>query len=176
MPQYKTDEELMAELQRDRVEAFDLLYGRHAARIKGWGLKKGLSHELAEELVQAVFSKVFRRRELYQARFRFLQWLYVIARSEWIDLRRREGRQEHENDQKMSHNFADQRSDQEELVSRNQGIDQRLSGVTDQERQILEMRFLEEKSFREIAQIIGASEVSLRQRLRRLLLRLKGET
>lgn len=175
MSQIKTDEELMMALQKDQLEAFDLLYIRHSGRVKAWGIKKGLSAELSDELVQVAFAKVFRRRELYQERFRFLQWLFVIAKSEWIDLRRREGRQDHQNLEKMSHFIADERNGQEELVSRDQDIQGQLKDVTGEERRLLEMRFLEEKSFREMAQILGASEVGLRQKISRLLKRLRGD-
>lgn len=187
MSQIKTDEQLMLELQADRTESFEVLYTRHSGRILLWGKKKGLSAELAEELVQGVFSKLFRARGLYDPKHEFLKWLYVISHSQFLDLVRRESR--HKADVVMSQTDGDQRNEIEASVSLSGPESQTearaeaqqesariLEGVSPEEKELLRLRFVEQKSFREIAEVLGRSEVSLRQRVGRLLRRLRGES
>jgi RNA polymerase sigma-70 factor (ECF subfamily) len=165
----KSDEELMLDLKSDKLEAFDLLYAEHAGRILAWAKKKGLQQELAEELVQVVFDKLFRRRSLYDPQYRFLQWLYVIASTQLIDLRRRESRHQHVDLEDVSHFLESDRS-------RNETRELEVSGVSEQEKKLLELRYVEDKSFSEISALVGRSEASLRQQISRLLRRLKGES
>jgi DNA-directed RNA polymerase specialized sigma24 family protein len=60
--------------------------------------------------------------------------------------------------------------------SRNETRELEVSGVSEQEKKLLELRYVEDKSFSEISALVGRSEASLRQQISRLLRRLKGES
>jgi RNA polymerase sigma-70 factor (ECF subfamily) len=98
-----------------------------------------------------------------------LQWLYVIASTQLIDLRRRESRHQHVDLEDVSHFLESDRS-------RNETRELEVSGVSEQEKKLLELRYVEDKSFSEISALVGRSEASLRQQISRLLRRLKGES
>ncbi len=82
----KTDEELMR-LVRDKSdqEAFAILFNKFKGPIVGFVYGMVKNRNLAEDLTQEVFMKVFRFRESYAGDGKFTTWLWSIARNTTID-------------------------------------------------------------------------------------------
>ncbi|MFN2469527.1 MAG: RNA polymerase sigma factor [Gaiellaceae bacterium] len=85
------DETLVRELQTDEGhEAARALYRAHGGELYGFAVKRLGDWGLAEELVQDVFTRVWRRAHDFDPRrSSFRTWLYGIARNAVIDLERR---------------------------------------------------------------------------------------
>ena len=81
----KTDEELMVAYQLGEVEAFEVLYSRHAPRVLGFLRKKVKSEAFARDIFQATFFKLHKCRARYDAAYPFVPWLFTICRSELLD-------------------------------------------------------------------------------------------
>jgi RNA polymerase sigma-70 factor (ECF subfamily) len=81
-----TDEEL---IQRHQIEtersqpptSFGLLFERHQRHVVAWACRMSGNYDLALELAQEVFVKVFRRLDAFRAESRFTTWLYTITRN-----------------------------------------------------------------------------------------------
>ena len=81
-----TDNELMILAQKGNSGAFDLLFEKYRTRIFSF-LCRMLAPDIlaAEELLQEVFVKAFRGRDLYEPRAQFSTWLYTIARNHFLN-------------------------------------------------------------------------------------------
>jgi RNA polymerase sigma-70 factor (ECF subfamily) len=87
------DEELVAQLSRQDVKAFEALYDRYGNIVYSVSLRILGDVQAAEDVVQEVFLRVWRKPDHYDtARGRFLTWLLSVARNRAIDEHRSRGR------------------------------------------------------------------------------------
>jgi RNA polymerase sigma-70 factor (ECF subfamily) len=86
-----TDAQLLARLPTDATgESLRALYRTYAGELFGFALNALGDRGAAEEVVQEVFTRLWRHAERYDpARGSVRTWLYQIARHAIIDLRRR---------------------------------------------------------------------------------------
>jgi RNA polymerase sigma-70 factor (ECF subfamily) len=88
-----SDERLVAELARRDVRALEALYDRYGDIVYSVSLRVVGDVQLAEDIAQDVFFRLWSRPELFDAgRGRFMTWLLSIARNRAIDERRSRGR------------------------------------------------------------------------------------
>ena len=77
----RTDAELMAMISAGESEALELLYKRYAANVYQTVLRIVQDRALAEDLVQEVFWRVWRRSSRFAAwRGQVAPWLRAVAR------------------------------------------------------------------------------------------------
>jgi RNA polymerase sigma-70 factor, ECF subfamily len=89
-PGDRSDEELMALLQRRDLGAFETLYDRHYRVTLALAYRVVGDFEAAEDVVQETFLAAWRQSETYHhARGRVRSWLLSIARHRAIDRLRR---------------------------------------------------------------------------------------
>ena len=166
----KTPEELMSLYQtsapHEAYAAFEELYRRFADRVFSYLLSKLKNNADAEDLVQKVFLKVHESKHLFSDKYTFEQWLFVIARSSFLDHVRSQKRRDLRHE-KLAAEPAE--SPKEEISL---GFMDRLE---DNEKNLLTLKFIDELSYQEIALQLNKSEVSLRKTVSRLLNRLKKE-
>lgn len=88
-----TDEALMlAVATQDRV-AFETIYDRYADLVYSTSLRILADSQLAEDVTQDVFVRLWNRPETFVAeRGRFLSWLMSVSRNRAVDLLRARGR------------------------------------------------------------------------------------
>src|SRR5690242_1000244 len=86
----RTDNELMTMISAGESEAFEMLYSRYAANIYQTVLRVVEDRALAEDLVQEVFWRVWRRSSRFAAeRGQVASWLRALARNVGVDELRR---------------------------------------------------------------------------------------
>lgn len=85
-----TDEEtqLMARVAAGEMAAFTPLVERVFPRLVGYFRRLGADRALAEDCAQDVLLKIYRIRETYRPRARFITFLFHVARNHWIDVYR----------------------------------------------------------------------------------------
>ncbi len=165
-----TAEELMLIYQtrspHQAYNAFNELYSRYAQRVYNFLNKKVKNSADSEDLLQKVFIKIHECKHLYKNKYKFEQWLFVIARTQALDHFRSHKR------------YQDRLSkyEPEDVVSTE--VDMTLlSSLNSDQQELLEMKFIDELSYQEISKIVNKSEVSLRKSLSRMVGRLnKGES
>lgn len=85
-----TDEVLMAQVKEGKDAAFQELVGRYKNRIVGFVYRTVNNRELAEDIAQEAFLRVFTKSHTFRDGARFSPWLYRIATNLAInELRRR---------------------------------------------------------------------------------------
>jgi RNA polymerase sigma-70 factor (ECF subfamily) len=158
-----SDESLMLTYQRGSREAFDELFARYRQPLYGYFRRRLASPARAEELTQETFLAVIRATERYQPRALVRTYLYGIAIKLLGAERRRLARME------TAADTATAPRTEESLWVR-QALD-RLDPV---EREILMLREYEQLSYAEIAELLRLPLNTVRTRLFRSRIALKG--
>jgi len=87
------DERLVTALESRDQKALETLYARYGDYVYSVCLRMVGDVQLAEDLTQEVFLRLWRRPDLYDVgRGRFITWLLSVARNRGIDERRSRGR------------------------------------------------------------------------------------
>ncbi len=183
--QNKTDQELVALAQKGNTEAFAEVYRRHGEAIYRY-LYAHVSHEQdAEDLTADVFLNLWRGLSQYQANKNvpFYVFLYRIARNRLVDHYRKQKSRDSE--------VAFLEGDEENSIAKEPSLPFGNIDLTDLHRYLLKLppdyrtvlvlRFLNDLSHEETAQVMGKSNGAVRilqyralAALRRLMER--GET
>lgn len=164
-----TDEELMILYQNGHSEAFEVLYQRYAARVYGFFRSKLEDTGLVEDAHQAAFMKLHQARDQYDPSFPFCPWLFTVCRNALFDLlrsRQRLNRREALDPEALENVPA---PEAEEAGSSLQELEMLPTG----QREVLEMRYLEDLSFDEMAHRLETTPINVRQKVSRAIRNLK---
>lgn len=162
----KTDEELMAQYQDGSEEAFKLLYKRHSGKIYGYLKSRVRSKEEVADLFQEVFVKIHRSKHLYNRSLPVLPWFFSITQSVMMDGKRKtSGKSE-----VFNFNF-DQLETAEAATAHSMPA---LSNLPENQKAAIEMRYVDEKTFEEIAESLKTSPANVRQLISRGIKNLKN--
>lgn len=86
-----TEDELIASLKRNEKKAFEYLYEHYSGALYGVIMKVLQNEELAADVMQEVFVKIWRKINDYDpARGRLFTWMMNIARNSSIDQLRKD--------------------------------------------------------------------------------------
>ena len=166
-----SDENLLLQLAEGEVKALDILYLRHSARVLTYSLKRGLSKEQAEDVLQIVFMQLHRKKHLYDPQHAALAWLFVITRSELKDYRNRELKDFSEWSDSLS-----QTTGSAPIIEVQDEAQALLKELRPREQEIMKLRYLDELEYEEIAAVLKESESNIRQIVSRSLRLLRGLT
>ena len=156
---------LVARAQSGEREAFTLLWDNITPKLFGYLVNVLREKNLAEDILQETWLKAISSLSRFRARgVRFSAWLFAIAKNEcrqhW-----RNGVKEVPTDDIDSL----QKNVHESDSGNNLMIETAFAGLSEDEREILRLRFLCELSFKEIASVIGVSIIAARVRVHRAL-------
>ncbi len=143
-------------------DAFNELYNRYSQRVFSFLIKKLRNQGDSEDILQKVFIKIHESKHLYSPKYKFEQWLFVIARSAVLDHFRAESRYKKRLEGLVVHDLTLVETELESLPHLEQD-----------QLELLEMKFIDELSYQEISKVVNKSEVSLRKTVSRLIGRLK---
>ena len=175
----KSDPELMALVQAGDQQAFEALYDRYAGAVMGFVFKIIQNEELAAELVQETFIRIWDRCEKYSAdKGKFSSWMFGISRNLAIDKYRRlrirpEAATSESEVRKMESAPSDQRV--EESVAgqiRREKVRRVLQELPEEQREIIELSFYRGQSRREIAKNTGLALGTVNSRARLAMIKL----
>jgi RNA polymerase sigma factor (sigma-70 family) len=159
------------------ADAISRLYEAHAPAMLGFFMRRTYEPEAAVDLVAETFAAAFEDR----ARFRgigeqeLLAWLYAIARHRAADFRRR-GLVERRALARLGFQrrpLTDQEYERVEQLAGLESIRRQLTiglqGLGAPQREVLQLRILEERPYSEVARALGVSEQTARARVSRAL-------
>jgi RNA polymerase sigma factor (sigma-70 family) len=170
-----SDENLMRLYQQGDSAAFEALYKRHSAQVYGYLKTRLESRVEADEIFQAVFLKFHRLRLKYDPSYPVLQWLFVISKSVLIDHFRKKQRQiQIEVDvplESISGGLSQKQGSS--ALKELQAEELALASLSDEQRQVIQWRVLDDLSYEQIAERMNRSEVSIRQTFSRSIRKLR---
>lgn len=151
-----------------RIELFEYIWAAYGRRISFYiGNIIPVSHPAFEDVFQEIMLKIYRNLPRFNPLRSFKAWIYVIARNHCLDF-------VNNREEKI---FAGKArpggdppgdDDPERMVMAGEAmdrIDACLSALDALDRQIAFLRFFEDLSYREIAQITGMNPGTLRARI-----------
>jgi RNA polymerase sigma-70 factor (ECF subfamily) len=182
------DEALMVRFQRGDRAAFRVLVSRHQKPLFNFALRHLRSPALAEDVVQDSFVRVVQSANEFKHEARFSTWLYTIARNLCIDQLRKSALRRHPSlDEQRSSSegegptLGEQMPDSKASVERNATSTELRSKITDaveelpdEQREVFLMREVAHLPFKEIAEITGVPENTVKSRMRYALERLQA--
>jgi len=155
----KTDEELVA-LTFKSQDYYAFLVSRYEAKIMRYILRiSSFSKEDAEDILQEIFIKVYKNLNDFDQRLKFSSWIYRIAHNEVIShYRKMKSRPKlvtTEADEWLK-TIAGNDNLEKDLDRKftSQGIRNILSKMDLKYKEVLALRYLEEKDYREISDIL----------------------
>ena len=182
-----TDEMLMVRYQRGERAAFAELVRRHSRPIYNFVLRQLRVPSVAEDVTQDVFTRLVQNAAEFKHEARFLTWLYTIARNLCIDHLRKASHRRHasldqpaqaDGERSLGEAIADaspQASAERNALSSEvrSSIVRAVDSLPDDQREVFLLREVANLPFRDIAEITGAPENTVKSRMRYALDRLK---
>lgn len=187
-PAPQSDEELLEEYKQGRPAAFRVLVERHHRPVYRFCLRALGNPQAAEDAAQEVFLRVVKHAPTWERKAKFTTWLYTIARNYCIDEARKGRFRKTE-----SLNEPQKKGDGEEGAERidnvaaddvgsdrvadgarmRKVIDQTLAELPPEQREVFCLREYSGLAFKEIADLVGAGENTVKSRMRYALVALK---
>ena len=172
-PYSNLNDEALFELYRQgELGAFDLYYERTSPKIWGYIRKHTNSNALAEDIYQEAWAKVHRSREQYDSKYPINPWVFTIVRSVLYDafrsLKRKDSNEILLEPESMNH-AVEQASVHTDIRQPTQDLEHLLGQLAPGQKELLELRYLKEWSFEEIAKSLVLNEVNIRQKISRIL-------
>ncbi len=178
-----TDEMLVDMYIKGNDSAFDVLMKRYESKVYSYIYYSVKNQELAEDLFQDVFTKIIIRLRSgkYKETGKFYAWVMRVAHNLIIDTYRKdiddkiisndETEQDLFNDPSLAVNEnREQEMIKEQMIS---DIQELIARLPESQRQVLLMRYYEDMSFKEIAQLTNCSINTALGRMRYALINLK---
>ena len=188
-PEPRSDEALMLSFRDGDARAFEELVARHRRGLFNFLLRSVQNRSRAEELLQEVFLRVVRSKDRYERTAKLTTWLYTIARNLCVDESRRAKfrrttsldapRRGLDGDgPAMIENVAadevatDDRAAAPQIRAR---IARAIDLLPEDQREVFLMRQVNGLSFKEIGDIVGAPENTVKSRMRYALEKLRQD-
>ncbi len=178
----KTDEQLVKAYAQGNNEAFDVLLKRHQQRVFNYILRIIKNEDAANDIFQETFVKaiVTLRQGRYTESGKFPAWISRIAHNLIIDYFRQEKSENLQSSDLEDVDVLNRKELCEEtiediLVSRqiNEDVKYLISELPSLQREVLTMRYYQNLSFKEIAEITNVSINTALGRMRYAILNLR---
>ena len=170
-----SDEELFRQWQHGKVDAFETLVQRYQRPLLSHLYSLVGSAQTAEDLVQETFVRLVREAPSYRYPRPFFPWLYTIARN--LALKELASAYHRHVELGMALPEAPTReSDPEEAVERweqQHDLQRALAYLSFEQREVLSLRFNQELSVKEAAELLGIPPGTVKSRTFQALQRLR---
>ncbi len=182
------DIDLLRQYVAGDPEAFIALFHRYRKPVYNFIVRTVQDRNTAEDLLQDVFMRVIQRAEDFRGESKFTTWLYTIARNLCIDQLRKTNlrRNVSLNGASRSIENGEKREVTVQVVDRKPGVDRHTNSkrlqevianaverLPEEQREVFLMRQVQNMPFREIANVVGVSENTIKSRMRYALERLR---
>lgn len=185
----RSDEALMLSFRDGNARAFEELVARHRRGLFNFLLRSVQNRSRAEELLQEVFLRVVRSKDRYERTAKLTTWLYTIARNLCVDESRRakfrrtvsldapRRGQEEDSPAMVETVPADQVATDDAAAAPQirARLAKAIAQLPDDQREVFLMRQMSGLSFKEIGDIVGAPENTVKSRMRYALEKLRQE-
>lgn len=170
--QEQTISDLVYSAKQEDQHAFRQLLDLHWNELYGFMIKRTENENDAEDLCLQAFSKAFDKIETYNNEFTFSTWLTSIAKNLHVDLIRKEKSRLHQSTDvdEVGRDVIDETLGPEDQLIRSQNLYKLLQQVRSLKpiyRDVIQLRFFQELSHKEMATQLGLSLSNVKVRLLR---------
>ncbi|NPV57005.1 MAG: sigma-70 family RNA polymerase sigma factor [Anaerolineae bacterium] len=169
-----SDETGIVQAARQDPKAFGALYLRYVEQVYRYLYSKLDNVHEAEDLTAQTFLAAFESFEILRNDDHFAAWLFTIARNKAMDHFRKNKQRE------TLHEPADIPAEDDPLSSviRSEqalALSKSIRNLTEEEQEMLRLRFLAEMSYVQIGRILHRNEGAIKKAIYRLLARLQSQ-
>ena len=164
-----SDEKLMHLFQQGQTTAFEVIYKRYSKSILNYFYRMfNGDTEHAQDFLQELFFKIVDKKRTYNPNQRFSSWMYSIAanmcKNEYRRIHNKKAAYEKLPDQldNVAHDLAENKLHDKMVADT---IWNELADINDLQKSVFILRFQNGYSLKEIAQIMGCSEGTVKSRL-----------
>ena len=149
-------------------QAFEYLFTRYRDALTRLFEQRLGDRDIASDLLQETFIKVYLNIDRYDIGYTFGQWVYTIARNTLIDFTRKT-RSDLPIDERFSSPAATAPTPEESIINSQQRtqIEHYLEQLPEQYNTLFKLRFLDEYSYEEIAEKLGRPLNTIKTQIRR---------
>lgn len=179
-----SDEKLMEIYQQGNDGAFEILYGRHSARVYGFLKTRFQDKGAVDDAFQLTFLKLHQARAQFDPAFPFAPWLFSICRSALAQqLRKTKRNREDSSPESELELLAVAAAGEAQCITAGASSEATLPPARDRlaldrlsedQRMAVELRYFEELPFDEIARRLEKSEGNIRQLVSRGVRKLRA--
>lgn len=188
MTQGHSDGELLRRFNEGDADAFATLVHRYERPLYNFILRSVRRRERADELLQDVFLKVVQRSQDFKGNSKFSTWLYTIARNLCIDHSRKMVFRRHQSLDAPGHSetsaagptlldrtAADGPEPDRAALTTDlrRRISEAVEELPEEQKDVFLMRQIQGLAFKDIADIVGVPENTVKSRMRYALERLQ---
>lgn len=170
------DNDLLRRYVAERSEpAFAELVRRHVNLVYATALREtGGDRHLAEDVVQAVFLELARKAGALRSHPTLAGWLYQCVRWVSANARRAETRRQRREEEAQAMQASDRTDPVESTWEQIRPlIDDAMHDLSEPDRLAVVLRYFQDRSLREVGEVLGLSENSARMRVERALEKLR---
>ena len=171
-----TDEEkLVLDAKAMDPQAWSHIFDRHYRSVYAYAYRRVGNPSSAEDLAASVFVRALEGIDRYRYRgIPFAAWLMSIARNLVVDHFRRTGRspEQHLDFELVSKEPSPQQMAEQSLLK--DQLNEALGHLTEEQRQVVVLRFVDGLSSREVAHLLDKREGAIRALQHRALASLRG--
>lgn len=177
-----TDEELLKQVHDGDSVAFDIIVKRYKMRLLNFVFRFVRDRDMAEELVQETFLRVFRERKNHERISNFSTWIFTIAGNlAKSELRRRKrwrffSLDHQENDEAAEFEIPDESQLPDRLAHDRMienAVQEAIDSLSLKYKEAVILRDIQGFAYEEIAEIIGCPVGTVKSRVNRARLRLQ---
>lgn len=187
-PHETSDEELLRRFNEGDAGAFEALVRRYERPLYNFILRSVRRRDRTDELLQDVFLKVVQRSGDFKGNSKFSTWLYTIARNLCIDHSRKMVFRRHKSldapgrsgDSEEGPTLLDRTASDGPTADRAaiaQDLQRRIADAVEElpeeQKEVFLMRQVQGLAFKEIAEVVGVPENTIKSRMRYALERLQ---
>jgi RNA polymerase sigma-70 factor (ECF subfamily) len=166
-----TDEQLALLIQQGDKEKFGLLMERYEQKLVRYGRRFLSSKDNIDDVVQEVFIKTYQNMKSFDTDQKFSSWVYRIAHNTFVNAIRKTSRGPlyiFDFDTLISHPvYEDPSAAEREQKEMKAMLDKGLDLLSDNYKEILILYYLEDLSYKEIADILRIPTGTVGIRLKR---------
>lgn len=179
----ENEKELIERAKKD-PEAFSEIYDFYYPQIFGYVLKRVANVEVAKDITSETFFKCLKNIEKFKWRgISFSSWIFKIASNEIANFFRK-GKYKPISFEKISKRLAFEKNPSKEILEAEEKLKkekdflklhQKISKLPILYQEVISLKYFEKKKIREIAEILGKKEGTVKSLIHRAIERLKKE-
>ena len=183
----RSDEQLLSLYTRGELEAMEVLLERYKRPVFSFVLRLIGDRARAEDLLQETFLRLVEHAHTFEGSAKLKTWLFRIARNQCIDESRRRVHRRHPSLDAPLGDDGNASTLHDRVPSKEAAADRRTVGVElkqcmteaidalpEEQREVFVLRQVQNLAFKEIAEITGVPENTVKSRMRYALERLQG--
>jgi RNA polymerase sigma-70 factor (ECF subfamily) len=171
----QAEELAVIEAAKKDKKHFELIYNRYHEQIFRYVYQRMEDKDTAFDVTQQVFLKAMTNLHKFEYKgVPFSSWLYRIAKSEVYDVLRKDQKNRSVNiDSIQLGDMMEDMQEESNVEKYGQRLSAAIAELSEDDLQLVEMRFFEKRAFKEIGEILEITENNAKVKLYRILEKLK---